>query len=102
MPIIGKYLRIDDLLETEQPQELFNAETLKSISNLWLSILNKEGVFRGEKIILTTPDGEVKATRYIISLRDDQAKKLAKETIGVIAKDNEIRKTFNNYIQKNI
>lgn len=109
LPVVGKYLRIDQTQSTldidqemgENP-ELISKETGDEISTLWLGLMNKEDVFKGRNIVLATPDGEVKTTEYTIKLSDMQIKSLAHESIDILSKDEKLKESFEKYIKKNV
>lgn len=109
LPVIGKYLRIDELqasmIKEQQgngEQSLISGETQKELSAKWLGLLKKEDVFKGKDIVLTTPDGEVKTTEYTIKLTDGQIKSLAADGIDILLKDEKLKENYEEYIKKNV
>jgi len=104
LPVIGKYIRLNELgtpVQKGGKQELVSAGTFEAISEKWLGMLRKEDVFQGKNIVLTTPDGEVKTTEYTIKLRDDQIKDLAAYSLELFSKDEKLKENFDELIRKN-
>lgn len=104
LPVIGKYIRLDELqAQVPQDKELepVSSETVKAISEKWLGMLKKEDVFQGKNIVLTTPDGEVKTTEYTITLKNDQIKGLATYSLDLLSKDEKLRENFEELVRKN-
>lgn len=108
MPVIGKYMRLDEMQSSmmQQPEdekiEIVSKETLDGINEKWLGMLKKEDIFRGKNIVLTTPDGEVKTTEYTIKLNDEQIKSLAVHSLDLLSKDEKLKENFEEYIRKNV
>lgn len=108
LPVIGKYIRVDELQASMMNQqeneeiELVSGETLDEIDEIWLGMLNKEDIFKGRNIVLTTPDGEVKTTEYTIKLNDAQIKSLADGSIDLLSKDEKLKENFEEYFRKNV
>jgi len=106
LPVIGKYIRIDELQgQLPIPQdgkeiEIISKETQDAISDKWLGMLKKEDIFRGKDIVLTTPDGEVKTTEYTIRLNDEQVKSLAAYSIEMLSKDEKLKENYKKYVKK--
>lgn len=97
LPVIGKYLKIDEIQSAGQvtmEEEFVSEEALNKISMKWLNLMKKEDVFKGKDIVLTTPDGEVKTTVYTIKLSDEQIKSLASDSIDIISKDDKFTKNI--------
>lgn len=106
LPIIGKYMRIDEFVKDQQESEsapkTVSRVSQAAISEKWLDLLKKEDVFKGKDIILTTPDGEVKTTQYTIALKDEQVKSLASDCIKILSSDEEVKKNYESFLQKNV
>lgn len=93
IPFIGKYIalnNIESMMEDMDANDLsenfnipmeFNEEIIDEIAQLWSTSIKEENVFKGEDILLTTPDGDVKVTEYSIEFSDAQLKELIKETV---------------------
>lgn len=106
LPVIGKYMRIEEL-QGQMPiprdgkgMEIISKETQDAISDKWLGMLKKEDIFRGKDIVLTTPDGEVKTTEYTIKLNDEQIKSLAAYSIDMLSKDAKLKENYEEYGKK--
>ncbi|WP_202709590.1 lipoprotein [Sporosalibacterium faouarense] len=108
MPIIGKYMNLQGLLKKEDDEaneQIISQDTIQKIKDNWIGILNEEDVVSGEKSLLSTEEGEVKATLFSISLTDKQIKKLVNNTINDLLDDNNLTRMmekFVNYEEKSI
>ncbi|HWQ29673.1 MAG TPA: hypothetical protein VN549_01680, partial [Negativicutes bacterium] len=108
LPVIGKYMKLDSLQQSEADtqkggkSELVSQETLDGINGIWLGMLRKDDIFKGKSIVLTTPDGEVKATEYTIKLKDEQIKALAAGSIGLLLKDEKLKENYEKLAAKDI
>lgn len=113
LPIIGKYMKLDEIMkqaeeksgsdtETWKDKEtkFLSGETVKALSEEWVGVLKKEDVFKGKDIVLTTPDGEVKTTVYTITLNDGEVKTLAHNSIDILSKDQSLKKNFETMTKK--
>lgn len=107
LPVIGKYMKLNEIQELEKnkvdddyTENIISKEALEAISKNWINLMNKDDVFKGKDIVLTTPDGEVKTTEYTIKLNDEQIKKLFTECMSIASKD-ESFKRFYSEVQKN-
>jgi len=108
LPVIGKYLRIDEEMMSEGEEyydsenQIISEETMKEFAKRWLSLMNEEDVFKGKNIVLTTPDGEVKTTEYTIKLSDDQIKTLLRDSAEILSKDESLKSFYEKNISSNI
>ncbi len=107
LPVIGKYMRIDELQPQmlQQPEEKIEPvsdETIKAINEKWLGMLKQEDIFLGKNIVLTTPDGEVKTTEYTIKLEDEQIKSLGEYALDMLSKDEKLKESYEEYIRKHV
>ncbi len=108
LPILGKYMRLDEIQESmkikdqadEEPR-IISREAEDEISAKWLGVLNKEDVFKGKDIVLTTPDGEVKTKEYSIKLDSRQIKELAEQFLEILSKDETLKENYEKYIIEN-
>lgn len=102
MPIMGKYMVIDELnIEDEKMYEdnqFISQETTEKISDKWLNLLGKEDVVSGKKTLLNTEDGEVKATLFTISLTENQLKELILGSMEVVMKDGNFFNTMSKWV----
>lgn len=111
LPIVGKYMKMDDIMKeaiqstenpsTEEYSKMISDDTLETLSAEWVGMLKKEDIFKGKDIVLTTPDGEVKAKVYTITLNDSQVKALAENSINILSKDENLRNYFEDWMKKN-
>ena len=108
LPVVGKYLRIDEEMISESEQyydtgnQIISEETKKEFTKKWISLMNEEDVFKGKNIVLTTPDGEVKTTEYTIKLSDEQIKTLLKECAQILSEDEALKLFFEKNISVNV
>lgn len=104
IPFIGKYAFIDPQMDFSENSlaESFNGlqlspETLETIKDLYLKSFNKDQVIRGEQTIMATVDGDVKATKYTIDLKEAQFIEFVKEAIETLSRDPQVISTFEAY-----
>ncbi len=62
-------------------------ESLRAIEKIWGALYNDGNVCALKKIVLSTPEGDVKAMKYEIKLTDEQLKPALKKTIEVLLED---------------
>lgn len=103
LPVVGKYIKMNEINQGNIAEESFNQtmvseETINAITDKWVSLMKEDDVFKGKDIILTTPDGEVKTTEYTITLSDEQIRTLVKESTAIAAKDESLKKFYNDYV----
>lgn len=97
LDMLGKYIAVSgDMFESqaESSASLSNSEDLSEffteIGGVMTSLLNEENVFKGEKVLMDNPDGEVKATKYTVSLTDAQKSQLMSNIHSVYKKNKEV------------
>lgn len=103
LPVVGKYMKLDEVeanVNVEENEEIISEETIDYITQKWISLMNDDDVFKGKDIVLTTPDGEVKTTEYVIKLNDQQIKSLVKESTDILSKDEKLKSFYRKYIEK--
>jgi hypothetical protein len=105
LPIVGKYMKMDDLIKkagnsTEAKSQMISEDTLKTLGAEWVGMLNKDDVFKGKDIVLTTPDGEVKTTVYTITLNGKQVKAFEEKAITILSEDGNLRNNFESMMKK--
>ncbi|WP_148134415.1 hypothetical protein [Candidatus Formimonas warabiya] len=108
MPIAGKYIRLDEMMEGKETKppgtaefDFVSPETGDTLHQTWLALIRQEDVFTGKSMILTTPDGEVKTTRYGIKLTDAQIKALINDTFAALSGDEKLKSNFDRLIEQN-
>jgi hypothetical protein len=103
LPVIGKYLKVDEEMLAEGQEysgnQIISEESKKEFTKKWVSLMNEEDVFKGKNLVLTTPDGEVKTTEYTIKLSDEQIKALFKDTAQILSRDESLKSFFNKNIR---
>ena len=108
LPLIGKYLRIDEKMMSEGEEyydggsQIISEESRQDFTKKWLSLMNDDDVFKGKNIVLTTPDGEVKTTEYTIKLSDRQIKSLLNDSAEILKKDQSLESFYEKNIRSNI
>lgn len=103
LPVVGKYMKLDEVeanVNVEENEEIISVETIDFITQKWISLMNDDDVFKGKDIVLTTPDGEVKTTEYVIKLNDQQIKTLVKESTDILSRDEKLKSFYRKYIEK--
>lgn len=71
---------------------LLSQESLEAIEKVWKSLYSEENVSALEKIVLDTPEGSVKATKYEVNLTDVQLKPAIKKTMEIAMNDSTFMK----------
>lgn len=103
LPVVGKYMKLDEVeanVNVEENEEIISEETIDFITQKWISLMNDDDVFKGKDIVLTTPDGEVKTTEYVIKLNDQQIKTLVKESTDILSRDEKLKSFYRKYVEK--
>lgn len=105
MPFLDKYILIE---QGENPinQESYLApaqETIDKWTALWLEIIEEDKVFKTEKGLVETPEGEVKATKYSVEIEGQALKTFLLKAIDVFLLDEgfikDIEKEVNSYLE---
>ncbi|TCT13105.1 hypothetical protein EDC18_10968 [Natranaerovirga pectinivora] len=63
------------------------SDALSKIRNIWVNVLKDEDVVIGENTILSTNQGNVKASRYMVNVSEEQLKILFDEVLEVIVEE---------------
>ncbi len=95
IPIINKYIKIENEQEQNKDNELYNninEKILKPIKDKWTEILLRENVVKGKKSILSTEDGDVKVIKYTITPSEEQMKELITFCFKTVAENKEVLK----------
>lgn len=92
LPVIDKYITPDELkafAKTMEEKQMMgpSEETVAALRQLFAQSLEEENVFKGEKSILETPDGNVKARLFSITFTPEQTTDLIGKAIVIIKKD---------------
>lgn len=94
IPFLGKYIDLSNIQNKNQKSPI-TKETMKRISEKWLEILGEKDVASGEKILLTTDDGEVKAKQFTINLKDEQLREFINYALDTLEED----ERFSNFVK---
>lgn len=98
MPIVGKYYVMDKMINSDKSEDIsfliISEKSIKAISQKWVDLLNNEDVVSGEKSLLSTEDGEVKATRFTINLSEEQLKTLINDAIIILKTDDNLKNMY--------
>ncbi len=62
-------------------------ESLEAIEKVWKPLHSDDNVSALEKIVMDTPGGSVKATRYEVNMTDEQLKPAMKKTMEIVLSD---------------
>lgn len=103
IPIIGKYIvinnnesqEIDSQANSQQFNDIY-VNIIMPIQNKSTEILERENVVKGEKSIMSTEDGDVKATKYTIKLNDEQIEEFINFLFDIIVNNKEYIDDFSN------
>lgn len=102
LPVIGKYLKINEMqqieAETKGYDQIISDDTMKQIAEKWVGLMKEEDVFKGKNIIITTLDGDVKTTEYTVTLSSEQIKEMVLGSIEIASKDDKLQNFFNENI----
>jgi len=85
-------------------------ESIDSIIKVWQSLYTDDNVSALEKIVMDTPEGSVKATRYDLNMTDEQLKPAIKKTMEIAMRDRAfmsgiedmMRASMEQYMDENI
>lgn len=96
--LVIDYNTINQEATTFQGEDVFTI-LFQPFMEKWLSILQEENVVRGEKTIMTTEDGDVKATKYTIQLNEEQLEALIIELFSILKSNSDLLvSTANSYM----
>lgn len=107
MPFLDKYILIEQTegLIDEEAYLVPDQETIDKWEALWLEIIEEDKVFKAEKDLVETPEGEVKATKYIIEIEGQALKTVALKSIDVLLGDGNFVKSIeeevNSHLEEN-
>lgn len=91
IPFLEKYISLSDIDNQDfMPEDyslILSERTLEDIEKLWLDTVTSDDVFKGESILIDTPDGSVKTTKYTISIDDETFKMFIYEMGEVLMYD---------------
>ncbi|BEP28263.1 hypothetical protein [Helicovermis profundi] len=96
LPMVDKYIYLDDLMKmgayseseiTSYSNNLISKESIRAIKALWNDSIKKNDVLKGNKSLINTPEGEVKAEKYTIKYSDKLLKELLLKTFEILYKD---------------
>ena len=103
LPVVGKYMKLDEIkssVSVEQDTDIISEETIDLITSKWIGLMNEDDVFKGKDIVVTTRDGEVKTTEYVIKLNDQQIKSLFKNSTDLLSKDEKLKEFYMKFIEE--
>ncbi|MBB6217173.1 hypothetical protein HNQ80_003292 [Anaerosolibacter carboniphilus] len=102
MPIFSKYM----VIHKDQDQSSFEKNLpviqidQKEIKSLWNNMTTKSSIQNlGNKMVSTT-EGEIRATAFEVTLQDAEIKEFAKAIIQIALKDPETKKSFMKFINE--
>ncbi|WIV10589.1 hypothetical protein [Proteiniborus sp. MB09-C3] len=91
-----KYIELTKNSNNSDSDNQISENTLNMIKDKWTEILKEENVFKGNKVLVSTDEGEVKATEYTIEINNEQFKELAGFVIDAVIESDDINKLYNN------
>lgn len=83
-----RYIEVS-MEDFEKPEDNLSMGMLEKISDKWNEIINEENVIKGEKVLITTDDGEVKSSEFTINLNDEQLKEFLLYVIELVEENDE-------------
>lgn len=91
IPFLEKYISLTDVENQDFIPEdyslILSERSLKEIEKLWLDTVTSDDVFKGESLLIDTPDGSVKTTKYTIDIDDETFKTFIYEMGEVLMYD---------------
>lgn len=93
LPFIDKFIvisgepSIENVTDNSEDYIVPSDETLNAIEALWSSTVEQDKVFKEEKDLVETPEGEIKTTRYTIEFSGEGIKNYAIGVIELIIED---------------
>ncbi|WFA08754.1 hypothetical protein [Tissierella sp. Yu-01] len=81
------------VIEEDIPEDVF-----EEFAKKWNNILMEDNVTKGEKVLITTDDGEVKSREFTIDLKDEQLKELLSYFIDLIKDNEDFEKFFEDMV----
>jgi hypothetical protein len=100
MPIFSKYMVIhkdQDRSSSEKKLPVIQVDQ-EEVKNLWNSMITKSNVQKLGNKMVSTNEGEIRATAFEVTLQDAEIKKLGKTFIQAVLKDPETKKSFMKFI----
>lgn len=94
LPMFTKYLVLEQsrLAEQARPGEsLPETDVGKKFKELWEGLLSRNNVSRTGERLITTAEGDIRATGYRVTLSEAEIKNLLKESLRIIFSDQELR-----------
>ena len=83
----GEFVHPDWTAGDIENMPALSQESLEAIEKVWKSLYNDDNVSALEKIVLDTPEGSVKATKYEMNLTDEQLKPAIRKTMEIVLSD---------------
>ena len=83
----GEFVHPDWTARDIENMPALSHESLEAIEKVWKSLYNDDNVSALEKIVLDTPEGSVKATKYEMNLTDEQLKPAISKTMEIVLSD---------------
>lgn len=103
VPFVGKYLKMEDLLELESfdtsiyDEPPVTQETLQTISEAWLDLVEEDDVVNLGNEVVDTPEGEVKVKKLVVTFSNEQVKVFLNKALDMIAVDETFKKKITEY-----
>jgi hypothetical protein len=77
-------------------------ESIEAIEKVWKALYKDDNVSALEKIVLDTPEGSVKATRFDVNITDEQLKPAIKKTMEIALNDSDFMKSIEDMMHSAI
>lgn len=82
-----EFVHPDPASEDLEKMPALSKESLEDIEKVWNSLYSDDNVSALEKIVMDTPEGRVKATRYDVNITDEQLKPAIRKTMEIVLSD---------------
>lgn len=83
-----RYIEVS-MEDFEKSEDDLSMKMFEKTGDKWNEIINEENVMKGEKVLVTTDDGEVKSSEFTITLNDEQLKEFLLYVIELFEENDE-------------
>lgn len=93
-PVLKKYIDLNQMAKSQASKGTsfpkLTAETQKALGDIWNKLSTKETVQKVEETVVTTPEGDVKATHYDVVTSGDAVKAAILESQKILLADSAV------------
>lgn len=87
-----KYIEITEA--ESSPQTDIPIDLIEEIGAKWNQVINEDNVIKGENVLVSTDDGEVKSKEFTISLEDEQLREFLLYIVEIFEENDEYMKVL--------